>query len=54
MSSDLDFHKQLVLAAVSGLTVSGKCPDDKVADRAFKIANSIIDQYPGDNANSGD
>ena len=52
MSSEFDFHKQLILAAVSGLTANGKCPDDEVADRALKIAKSVFDKYPGDDADS--
>jgi len=53
MSSELSFKQQLILAAVSGLVANGKCPDDDVADRAFKIVNSVIDQYPVDD-DSGD
>ena len=43
MSSELNFHQQLVLAAVSGLTASGK---SDVADKSIEIADAIIEQYP--------
>ena len=54
MSSEFDFHHQLILAAVSGLIANGKCPDDEVADRAIKIVNSVVDKYLGGDADSGD